>query len=99
MTHHQPWSIPKHRKDALIWTDRAEVRERLRRAPKCPHCRKRQFRTKGDARSFLALIIASRGDQAQPDDYQLKPYPCPWGNGWHVGHDRKLKELLNGGHS
>lgn len=91
---HRPYNIPSHRKDALVWTNRAEVRARLRKAPRCPHCRKRQFRTKADARGFLALVIGVRTRQAQPDDYQLVPYKCPYGKGWHIGHDRTIAKLL-----
>jgi hypothetical protein len=95
MTHrHESYSTPLHRKDAMVWTNRAELRERLRKTPRCPHCRKRIFRTKTDARSFLALIISYRDRQEQADDYQLRPYACPYGNGWHFGHDRTVAKLL-----
>lgn len=96
MKRHEPYSTPLHRKDAMVWTNRAEIRKRLRSVPKCPHCRKRWFRTKTDARSFIAVIVTAVNREAQEDDYQLRPYKCPWGKGWHVGHDRTIAKLLEG---
>jgi hypothetical protein len=96
MNRHQPYSTPLHRKDAMVWTNRAALRDRLRKMPRCPHCRKRQLPTKADARSFLAMILTHPCRANRADDYQLRPYPCPWGNGWHFGHDRTIPELLKG---
>lgn len=94
MNHHEPYSTPLHRKDEMVWTNRAEIRARLRKAPKCPHCGKPSFHTKTDARGFLAIIIGRRNWVPQANDYQLRPYRCPWGNGWHIGHDRRVAQLL-----
>jgi hypothetical protein len=86
--------IPSHRKDAVTWSSEREALRRLGKPQRCHHCRKRALRTKADARTLIGLVI-----RRAPlwDDYQLKPYRCPYGNGWHIGHDRKLATLLRKG--
>ncbi len=83
-----------HRLRALQWPGVAEERRVLLRSDWCGFCRKLQLATQADARTYLCSLIKSKRFRRRPDDYLLRPYKCPHGNGWHAGHDYAAQRLL-----
>lgn len=56
------------------------------RARHCDRCGKTGHRLQAHARANIASILRAplRRD---PFLWALKPYRCPYGLGWHIGHD------------
>lgn len=55
----------------------------------CERCNRAGHRQKAHARANIAAILRNplRSD---PFLWALKPYRCPYGVGWHIGHDWPL---------
>jgi hypothetical protein len=95
MKHTAHSSIPRHRKDAVSFSNEAEARARMLQAEFCGYCKKLSLPTEADARSYIGLLI--RTTPRKPMAFTLHPYPCPHHEGqWHVGRDRKTVALLKG---
>jgi hypothetical protein len=63
------------------------------RAWRCERCKKTGHRQLAHARANIATILRNPFRQSsRPDPFlwALKPYRCPHGVGWHVGHDWHL---------
>jgi hypothetical protein len=85
--------IPPRRIEQLVSIELTPARRReLLSAPYCGLCEKLAQPTQATARTYLAFLISRRS--AAPDDYLMRAYACPHGNGWHVGHNRKVSVVL-----
>ena len=61
----------------------------------CERCRKTGHRRQIHARAHIAAIVrAPLVGRPDPFLYVLKPYRCPHGLGWHIGHDWHLVTWL-----
>lgn len=58
------------------------------RVPKtCEICRKKILANEEGAREHLGYILSKRIDIRKRGRWATVPYPCPHGNGWHVGRN------------
>lgn len=86
-------SIPPRCIEELVSIELTPARKRkLLAAPFCGLCEKLAQPTQALARTYLAFLISKRS--GAPDDHLMKAYPCPHGNGWHVGHNRSIIPVL-----
>ncbi len=54
---------------------------------RCEYCGKLTHSSQLAARSYLAYILRLNLEFRKQGVYATKPYPCPHGNGWHLGRD------------
>jgi hypothetical protein len=79
----------------MTWSTKALARRRLLNSEFCKPCGKKLLRDKDDARSYIGLLLKIA--PARPNEHLLRPYPCPMGQGWHIGHDEHVGALLRKG--
>lgn len=92
----QKQTIPIHRIVSVTWISRQHAQERLRHAEWCDLCQKLSMANVDDAHAYIGLILYREKHGAEPRRYRsyLRPYPCPHGNGFHIGRDSKTARLI-----
>jgi hypothetical protein len=86
--------IPPQRVAAVTFDSEPEARRRLLNSAFCNKCGKLSLRTKEDAHNYIGLLLSKKHRTPKCGEHTLAPYPCPRGNGWHVGRDQATAELL-----
>lgn len=87
-------SIPRHRLRGLVWPGVEEERRALLRSDFCWRCDKLLLASLADARAYLGALVKGKGFVPRGDDWTMRPYPCPRGQGWHIGHNFRALQLL-----
>ena len=89
-------TIPLHCIVSVTWINKRHARERLRNSSWCGLCQKLALFTIDDARCYIGLILHREKSGEEPRRYRsfLRPYPCPHGNGFHIGRDYKTAKLI-----
>jgi hypothetical protein len=88
-------NLPARVAETVTWSTKALARRRLLNAEFCELCDKVLLSDQHDARSYIGLLL--RIAPRRPNEHLLRPYPCPRGRGWHVGHDSHVGALLRKG--
>jgi len=60
----------------------------------CEACSKAIHRSRAAARRIGKLLMSNgKADARKDGSGRLEPYPCPHGNGWHLGHSKWEGEM------
>lgn len=73
-------------KSQICWKD---VNNSACSCPKCHGCRRKKQLTMAEAQEEAGRLNGFRSGNTKGS--RVKPYDCPWCEGWHVGHDNKFR--------
>jgi hypothetical protein len=86
--------IPRRITAEVTFDTADEARRRLLESTWCSLCGKLSLKTKADAHNYIGLTLSKRWRTPKPGEHTWAPYPCPHGDGWHVGRNPETAELL-----
>ncbi len=86
--------IPPKRLVAVTFDSEPEARHRLLNSAFCDKCGRLALSTRADAHSYIELLLSKKYRTPRSGESTLAPYRCPHKNGWHIGRNRNVAQLL-----